>query len=148
MKKNIFKYAILLLILAICSSCKKETEISFMEYSLAGTSCQWTNLNYDNKLIVVNSNEELKSYINCSEGNYSEIDFSKHTLLLANGRTNSGIHKISKHLLQLSKNEYRLDIEIRLNDATIMESWVTALIVNKLNKENNVELSLTILETW
>jgi uncharacterized repeat protein (TIGR02543 family) len=123
-------------------------EIPFTEYSLAGTSCQWTNLNYDDKLIVIKSKKELESYISCSDGNYPEIDFSKHTLLLANGQPHKGIHAISKQLLQLSKNEYGLDIEILLNDADWGEPWVVALIVNKLNEESNVELNLTIIENY
>jgi len=50
-------------------------EIPFTEYSLVGTSCQWVNLNYDDKLIIVNNNEGLKSHISCSDENYQEIDF-------------------------------------------------------------------------
>jgi uncharacterized repeat protein (TIGR02543 family) len=87
-------------------------EIPFTEYSLEGTFCQWKNLNYDNKIIVINSNEKLENYINCSDGNFQEIDFSKYTLLLANGTTRKGIYKINKNILQLSINKYKLDIEI------------------------------------
>jgi hypothetical protein len=79
------------------------------------------------------------------EGNYPEIDFSKHTLLLTNGQTYKGIDKISKQLLQLSNNEYRLDIKILLNDADYSPPWIVALIVNKLNKESCVELSVTLI---
>ena len=133
------------------SACKEETkveypiEISFTEYSLASTFCQWTNLNYDDKLIVINSDKELKSYISCSDGNYPEIDFSKHTLLLANGITPNGIVEISSHLLQPSVNEYKLEIEILLNDADVNEPWTTALIMNKLSKENDIELIIILI---
>jgi hypothetical protein len=120
-------------------------EISFTEYSLAGSSCQWKNFNYDNKLIVINSNEELENYINCLEGNYPEIDFSKHTLLLVSGTTPNGIVEISNRLFQLSANEYKLDVEILLNEAEMLGYWITALIVNKLNEENDIEL-VTILK--
>jgi uncharacterized repeat protein (TIGR02543 family) len=120
-------------------------EISFTEYLLAGTSCQWKNLNYDDKIIIINSNEKLASYINCLEGNYPEIDFSKHTLLLASGTTPNGIVEISNHLLQLSENKYKLDIEILLDESEGVGLWITALIVNKLNEESNIEL-ITILK--
>jgi len=116
---------------------------SFAEYTLTGTSCQWENLDYDDKLIVVDSKEELENYISCKEGNYPEFDFSKHTLLLASGQTGDGIVKFSERILQLPENEYRLEIDILLNDAYNSPPWVSALIVNKLNKESNVELTVT-----
>ena len=122
-------------------------EIPFTEYSLAGTSCQWNNLDYDDKLIVVNSNEVLKSYISCSDGNYLEIDFSKHTLLLASGTTPNGIVEISNRLLQLSGNKYKMDIEVFLNITEMEGQWITALIINKLSEESDIELVIT-LKYW
>ena len=71
MKIN-FTIVILLLLFftAIFSSCKDKPDepnypfkISFEEYSLEGTQCQWTNLSYNDKVIVINSNEELGKYI-------------------------------------------------------------------------------------
>jgi len=123
-------------------------EIPFTEYSLAGASCQWTNLNYDNKLIVINSKEDLGSYINCLEGNYPEIDFSKHTLLLAIGTTPNGIFEISNRLLQLSAIKYKLNIEILLGDTEGIENWYSALIVNKLSRESDSELVVITLKNW
>jgi len=124
-------------------------EIPFTEYSLAGTFCQWTNLNYDDKIIVINNNEKLANHINCLEGNCPEIDFSKYSLLLSSGRTNKVIFKINKHLLlQLSANKYKLDIEIYLLDADAHEQWDTALIVNKLKKENNIELKVILIYNY
>jgi hypothetical protein len=34
--------------------------VPFTIYSLEGTSCKWINLNYDETVIVINSNEKLK----------------------------------------------------------------------------------------
>ena len=120
------------------------TDISFWEYSLIETSCKWTNLNYDDKMFIINRNEELESYISCSDGNFPAIDFSKYTLLLASGTTPNGIVKTSNRLLQLSANKYELDVEILLNEAFVMQPWIMALIVNKLNQEDNIELNVTL----
>jgi len=122
-------------------------EIPFEEYSLEGTSCQWINLNYSysSELITIYSNAELENHIICSSGNYPEIDFSKHTLLLANGSTPNGISEISKHLLQYSVNKYKLNIEILLNDSDMVDFWITALIVNKLKEESSVELNVAFI---
>ncbi len=120
-------------------------DILFTEYSLVGSSCQWANLNYDDNIIVIKSNEQLANHINCLEGNYTEIDFSKYTLLLVSGTTPNGIVEISNRLLQLSANEYKLDVEILLDESEVEELWITALIVNKLSKESDIEL-VTILK--
>ena len=121
-------------------------EISFTEYSLEGTDCQWTNLDYDETVIIINSEEELENYTSCSEGSYPEIDFSQYTLLLASGTTDYEIEEITeKILLQLSSNEYQLKIEIYITDTTaIGKTWTVALIVKKLWEEAIVELKLDI----
>jgi hypothetical protein len=103
MKKTLLQTAAILLILAgMIIACGKEKEeektieIPFTEYSLIGTSCQWSNLGYDGKLIVINSNAELENYVICTDGAFPEIDFSKNTLLLASGCTISGIQYLHK----------------------------------------------------
>ena len=119
-------------------------DIPFTEYSLAGTSCQWINLNYDETVLIINSNDELENYISCTEGSYPKIDFSIYTLLLASGETVSSIIEITtEKLLQLSPNEYELYIEIELGVSTIMTEWAIAIIVEKVSNENTVELIIS-----
>ena len=62
--------SLLLFFTAIYSSCNDKPDepnypikISFEDYSLKGTQCQWINLPYNDKVIVINSNEELGKYI-------------------------------------------------------------------------------------
>ena len=141
--------AFLLVLTGIAASCNPECppdcpdeypkNISFTEYSLLETSCQWQNLPYDEKVIIINSSEELEKYISCAGGDYPAIDFSKHSLLLASGKTDYGICEIAaKSLQQLSPDRYELPIDITLNDAADIKEWATALIVKKLKGENNV----------
>jgi hypothetical protein len=121
-------------------------DISFTEYSLKET-CHWKNLAYDDKVILINSDEELEKYIACTGSGYPTIDFSKHTLLLANGKVEGYVAEIIiKKLQQLSSNEYKLDMEI-FNDATIVEEWTIALIVEKISEESRIELNATYEKT-
>jgi hypothetical protein len=118
--KNILKLTAMLLILTSSFTCEKEEkeemiEIPFTEYSLIGTSCQWTNLDYEGKVIVINSNEELEPYVTCSEGSFPEIDFSENTLLLAKGGTSSGVSEITPLFFQNSTYKYLLNITIQLD---------------------------------
>jgi len=154
MKKLLLKFtAFLLLLTSIASSCNPECppdcpdeypkEISFTEYSLQGTTCQWQNLPYDEKVIMINSSEELKKYITCTEDAYPAVDFSKHTLLLLSGKNNHSICEITaKKIQQFSSDKYELNIEITLNDAVGIEEWAAAFIVKKLKEGNNIELKV------
>jgi len=128
-------------------------EIPFEEYSLSKTMCVLTNLThpFDFELILINNNEELEQYIVCAEENYPEIDFSKHTLLLANGIVFSDlghteiVGNINKNLQQLSVNGYKLNVEIELAGHTVtsvVECWHFAIIINKLSAESTVELNV------
>ena len=116
---------------------------SLIPYPIADVACTWAELVKDKKgeIIVINSNEELDGYINCLDGDYPNIDFSKHTLLLANGITPKIISQLSIiQLLQLSVINYQLDIKIGLGDGDAPSHWVIALIVSKLNKKSNIKL--------
>ena len=118
------------------------TDIPFTEYSLAET-CQWTNLAYDNTVIVINNDEKLSQYVACTGGGYPEIDFEKQTLLLASGSASYNISKVTVNSLQqLSFNEYILDMELLLGNLTVIEKWNVALIVEKVSERNTVELNV------
>ena len=122
-------------------------EIPFTEYSLEGTSCQWTNLNYDDddKLIVINSDEELKSYIDCSDANYPKIDFSKHILLLAHGIAPASVANVScSSLLQFSEQSYEMKVEIVVGHAAVLSNWQVSIIVDKVVNDSSIELISTI----
>ena len=152
MKKKILLFTALSLMSVVSfSSCKEETkveypiEISFTEYSFAEISCQWTNLNYDDTIIIINSNEKLASYINCLEGNYPEVDFSKHTLLLAHGMAPSSIVNVNcRKLQQYSEQNYKIEIGIVIGDATVISNWQLPIIVDKVGDDNIIKLISTI----
>ena len=151
MKINLIKFTIVFLVVAVSFySCQNKenndpVDIPFTEYSLAGTSCQWTNLNYDDKVIVISSSEELGRYLTSAESGFPAIDFSKHSLLLASGTTTNAISDISKSLQQLAA-KYVLDAEITLNSIPVAQQWVIALVISKLNERSNIELNVTYEE--
>jgi hypothetical protein len=151
--KNLLKLAVFLLIFSgVASSCNPEPDkeypqnISFTEYSLPETSCHWVNLLYDDKVLMINSNEELEKYISCAKGSYPAIDFSKHTLLLASGKTTSGISKVNaKKIQQILPDKYVLNMEILINKLLVDETWYMSSIAEKMNKENTLDLAITYL---
>lgn len=119
--------------------------ISFTEYSLAGTSYRWTNLDPEGskKPVLINSNDELQNYIDGTD--YPPVDFSKQSLLLANGETPYGIREIVNSLRQFSTDKYKWRVDITLNDATVVEKWVMAILIDKPDKESEIELHVNII---
>jgi hypothetical protein len=120
-------------------------EVSFTEYSLAKTSCQWTKTNNNDEVVVINSNEAFTQYVTCTGNDYSAIDFSKYTLLLAHGLASSSIVSVNCNRLQkFSEQNYRMNVDIVLGDATVMSNWQTPIIINKLSEGCTIELTVTI----
>ncbi|MDR2929194.1 MAG: protease complex subunit PrcB family protein [Cytophagaceae bacterium] len=119
-------------------------EIPFEEYSLEGTSCQWKELSKDScnysRLEIIDNNEELEKYIDCTNGIYPEIDFSKHTLLLANGvRCYQDCH-IYIGFQRISKYDYVMKIDFQSSAAAALKEWQVAIVVDKLDVERVVTL--------
>jgi hypothetical protein len=148
MKKTL-TFAAMLLLLAGSFSCGKEeddepTEIPFTEYSLTGTGCQWTNLDCDGKIVIINSNTELENHVTCTGETFPEIDLAEQTLLIACGVTTNGIQYLHKKFSK-KENMYILEIEITLNDVAVAQSWMVTLITNKLSTKD-IELNVITIQ--
>jgi hypothetical protein len=148
MKQKILKYtAIALLLAGTAVACKeKETneqpvEIPFVEYSLPDTNCQWKNLSYDNKVVVINRNDDFKKYINCTDESYPEIDFSKNTLLLASG-AGGDIRRTEIQFLKNTYNKYTLKVILHEGIAAVILTWKVAILVPKMSEKITVTLNV------
>ena len=100
------------------------------------------------KVFIINSIEEMGKYIpgNLADRNidFPDIDFSKHTLLVACGVTGSVVHKVNiNSLLQFSTYKYKLDIELSMTYYGAEDYWLIALITSKLSEESKIELKVT-----
>jgi hypothetical protein len=125
----------------------KLIDIPITEYVLDGSSCQCADFQSDT-IIVINSAQELENYLQCTNGNYPAIDFTQNSLLLVRGRTVYGsIADISKNLVQLSPDNYKLRVGIQLSDTADSQEWLIAMLTPKLN---NVALYLYYphIEVW
>jgi hypothetical protein len=123
-------------------------EIPFIKYSLEGSTCMWTEPNYypinDGDFLIINSKDELDGFIFCNTGSYPEIDFSQFSLLFVTGSTNYSISNISITSLQLyMPDQYELSIDFNLIDTLVLERWLIALRVPKMNSTSDVALNLS-----
>ena len=151
MKKILKLTAFLLILAGVLSACKKPDDtkidypinVPFEVYSLIGTECQWLlNLIDFDTVVMVNNNEELQNFITCTSGNYPEIDFSKHSLLMARGVCTSGIVALEMQLQQISSNGYSLDVDITMDMTAVPQGWFISITVPKLSSNDTVTLNI------
>ena len=127
---------------------EEATSVSFTEFSLSGISCEWVcaPIETESELIIINSDEELRSHIICArESDLPVIDFSRYTLLLARGRSgNSDIHFDIK-LQKISPQSYEMSFGLLQNLTDLASAcWNVAIITAKLNEDDNIELNVTL----
>lgn len=122
------------------------TEVSYTEYSLSGTSCEWNFTKEDSDIIVVNSREELEKYIVCDgECTAPSVDFENHSLVIAHGGCTNGIHQIGvSKFVKFADEKYGLYIDIVMGWTDAPELWTYAIITDKLSGQNSVELFVDI----
>ena len=120
-------------------------EIPFTEYSITGTSCQWTNFE-SNKGIIINSDEKLQNYIVCADDDYSKIDFSEHSLLLVRVGATSGIRYIDINFFKETANEYTLNVLIHTDMTAVAPGRLISIIVPKIDDEVTITLNVQQIE--
>jgi len=120
-------------------------EIPFTEFSLVGTSCDWINFTHDNRVIIVNSREELESHIDCLSESFPDIDFSEYSLLIVAGLTSGAMPPCATptRFSQRSIKRYTLEITVSVTIASVMGPWTSFILVPKLS--DNVQVTLETL---
>ena len=123
------------------------TNVPYMEYSLWGTQCEWQLPNENNNIIIVNSDEELARYIASETGDsYPTVDFTKYTMIIANGGTPQGISDvIIDSFQQITEAEYNLNIRVLMTMTDAPELWAKALLVDKWDRPSTVNLNVEII---
>ena len=123
------------------------TVISYMEYTLSGTQCEWQLPLLNNNVIIVDSDEDLTKYITSENGDsYPYVDFTKYTMIIANGGTPQGISDvIIDSFQQITEAEYNLNIRVLMTMTDAPELWVKALLVDKWDRPSTVNLNVEII---
>ena len=138
---------IMFMMIVSLTSCKEKEsiepcEIPITEYSLYETGCWWINFESD-KIIVINSNQELEKHIACSDGfKYPSIDFSKNTLLFVSGSTSSGVSEVNASCFYDGAKKYILNVTVCLNTAMVAQGWQIGFLTPKIDSEKIVTLDV------
>ena len=119
-------------------------EIPFAEFPVV-MPCYWENVTFpfpweNIELTIVNSEEEMRNSISCSDGNYPEVDFTEQTLFMTSGTTTSGIHDIEISLSKEAANEYVLKVIVRVNGFWFGEPWHMSIITPKIANDATITL--------
>jgi hypothetical protein len=128
----------------------KEQEDNVTTYSVVATvdftlpqGCCWNYSFPDGKssgISVINSQEELSGYLSCGKA-LSSVDFDKYSLLLAYGNTVSNVHTLIYQLVQVSENEFRLDVEIQLGTEAWPAGWTITALIPKIPQNTTIRLN-------
>jgi len=104
---------------------------------------KWPEFEVDDKIITINSEEELKNHINCRDNTvFPTIDFSKYTLLMARGTNSTYIRTIRARFSQKASNEHILFVDIQSSAAHAITQWATLLLVPKLSEQAVISLEI------
>ena len=124
------------------------TDITYKEYTLYGSSCDWNLPDDYNNVIVVDSDEELARYIVSESGeNYPTVDFSKYTMIIAHGYSLKSIsNKQIESFQRVSATEIALNVAIYRNGVEVVEPWTIALLVDKWDRLYNIVLNVDMRE--
>jgi len=112
---------------------------------ILGTSCHLVNLVHDTwnpRLVIINSDEELMNYIYCPNGDFLDFDFSRYTLLLAEGHHNVDVISMKVALFRNITNKYTLIVSIDSGFLGATDPWATLLLVPKLPEQAEILLKI------
>ncbi|MCL2597965.1 MAG: hypothetical protein FWD66_10035 [Paludibacter sp.] len=129
----------LILAMASFNECKEPTKSPNMSEIpttiIPLDSCKQLDDFLSNKVIIINSEDELAKYIDCGD-EMPDIDFTEQTLLLARGMAPAMIKKIIPKLLTNGES-YFLNVEIQLVYSEPQgNAWRIGLSTEKLTTDS------------
>lgn len=125
----------ILMLVFLCSCDNESDDFVYREYQLPANNGNLELKIGEEEVTLINDKtkfQEIFSYY----PNAQIVDFNKYTLLLIRGISTSGIVEIQKSISKTDGGKYAFDITIERNQATVMEPWYLAYIIQKTNEEN------------
>jgi hypothetical protein len=146
MKKYLLFLLSLMILQSGCSDNEADTSsypvaVKTIDYSIAGTSYNWKNIE-KNTVYIVRSTVELAGYISGTCTPAPTIDFEKYSLLLVQGTNLSGIESLEKQLQQVSIRGYELIVNVKSNGATVVEGWTVAVLIPQVASNSTITLDV------
>jgi hypothetical protein len=123
--------------------------------SFPNEGCHWqynTREVLSNKVYVINSEESLSKFVSCHDSRYDihqVADFNKKTLLFVYGYETHGVSLRSYKLIQLSQDEFQLDVEIEYGMFAIAmpTTWIVAVLIPKIAQNATINLSVKKIDS-
>ena len=112
--------------------------------SLFDSLTNWGNIEKD-KLHVIRSGEELKSYIKDCETELPTVDFEKHSLLVVTGNASHGIVNMESELNRGDTNTYSFDVNIELDLTSEYSTWKVMVLAPAVSRQADISLDATLI---
>jgi hypothetical protein len=135
MKTNIFKITTLLLALTGWLSCQTSDEIIepilpdndvivfFEKYlsefsGISESECFFVDEKYDNKLLIINSVDELRKNIFCSSAILPKIDFNSHSLIVGQYQMGGSGYSVDTQNIVIDSKKMTLNISVKCSESS------------------------------
>lgn len=110
----------------------------------------WVTADED-QIYVIRTHEELRNYIESAGGEAEveteiDIDFGKYSLLLASGRTYSGIRDITNTLIRHADGSMTFGIKIFHDAACVSPKWHVPVLISPTL--NSGQIKLNVEKIW
>ena len=131
------KSFLVLSLVFLCSSCSNNDDIASEFYTYYNLPSDYNMKVKKDQVIVINDEIEFQKLFS-DYPHLNSVDFGKSTLLLIEGISMSGIEKIDKQISKAENNKYEVIISVKMNSATVVESWSLAYLIPKTTAEDIV----------
>jgi hypothetical protein len=109
--------------------------VAMTDYALPDAAAQSLK---EDSLYRIHSQAEFQAYF--PDHNAEGIDFDTHSLLVARGKGRFMLTEVEKQLTQLSAEEYRLELGVRMDTRRLIDqNWLMAAQVAKISPEASIE---------
>lgn len=158
MKKLFYSLAALLAAATAMTSCDDNLDhtktdgwtpydLPYTEYGLTAEGCSWQFVYDDQEIVIINSAEELSSYLlRESEDFAPSIDFERESLVLAHGYAPNGIEVLNiMDFIQTESAEVTMVVGLVLNATDEAPMWTAALTTGKLPANTTAKVMVDVL---
>lgn len=121
----------------------EDADIPFTEYSFDTDIRLYHDIfkeEQGNALLTLNSDEEMRVYFG---SNYTPVDFSKKSVLLAYGLMTSGFSSAKiDSFSRKSDGTHALGVSVWRREIGIMDHWIAAIVTDRIEADSEFEIDV------
>ena len=118
--------------------------IPFSEINSDSTGFGWTNIPYDNQVILINDTQTFLHYADYDDGYYPEINFDSNSVVLWSGWVGGGSY-FEKAVIECVNGVVHIELFFQENLACVAsEPWIKAFLLPKIPANTTISAEVHI----